>query len=232
MKRLGVLLVLLLTSSALGNSYLDSRTDYYVAARLKLGLTTASSGSLTDTAASGFFSEAVTAILPLNRGVKRLTTFTTTYHEDTYELDSTLTGILAVRWTKNDSTKSLRYLPIELWGEQEHDKTTGKPKKLHRPSFYDFTDSLIILYPAPSKFGTADTIEIMGFHRVADIDTQSTPTVIPEHYRISILYHMVYNAALAGQDPRIQFFREQLVFQLQRIGLSLTPGGAVVSSNQ
>lgn len=229
MKRLLVVLLLFATS-AFGNSYLDSRADYYVAARQKLGFPVASSGGLTDTLASAFFSEAVTAILPINKGIKRLTTFTMSSGEDTYAYDSTLIGILNVRWVKRDSSKVLHYMPMRLWGEQEHKSTIGQKRFLLRPSFYDYTDSLILLHPSPTKSGAFDTIEIMGFHRLPDADSDATPTEIQEKYRISILYHIVYNVAQSGQHPMTQLYREELNMQLKRIGLSLTPGGSVVPS--
>ena len=224
-----LLIFMVLGITAQADSWLDSRTDYYVAARVKLGLDVAESGLLNDTTASFLFNEAATAILPIHRGVKRVTSFVTSYRESMYAFDSTLVGIQSIWWAKNDSIKPLAYLPLGSWDKQTHRTTFGKTGFEARPSYYDQTDSVVIIYPPPVRT-TADTIKILGWHRLPDIDTTTAPTLIPERYRLAILYHMVWNQARARHDSRAPDFREELIFALSQIGLKLTDGGEIAKS--
>ena len=225
MKRLILLLVLLGTIPVQAASWLDARDDYAVAARVKLGIATGSTGYLSDSTASLLFNEAVTAILPVNRGIKRITKIVTSVYQDTYALDTTLIGIEGVRWTKRDSVKSLMYLPVSKWN-QPHDETGGQTSTLNRPSFYDYTDSLLVVYPCPSYPG-GDTLEVWGWHRLGNTDTDTLPTKIYERYRVAILYHMVWNFAKSRQDPRTQIFFDELQWALVNIGMKMI-GEAVV----
>lgn len=226
-----LLLFMLLASTTMADSWLDSRADYYIAARMKLGYTTASSGLLSDATGSLLFNEAATLILPINRGLKRLTTITTSYHENTYALDTTMVDIETVWIDSSGTVKVLKYLPIGLWGEQEHDDADDtRDFDLTRPSYYDYTDSVILVHPAPGQT-RVDTLTVMGWHRLPDVETATVPTVIPEMYRLSILYHMVWNQAKARHDPRTEVFKNELVMALGQIGLKLTRGGQVVADN-
>jgi len=224
-KRLILFLILLYAIPVQAASWLDARDDYAVAARVKLGIATGSTAYLSDSTASLLFNEAATLILPINRGIKRITQIVTTTYQDTYTLDTTLIGIEAVRWTKRDSSKPLVYLPVSQWS-QAHNETLDKKKTLNRPSFYDFTDSLIVLYPSPTH-PTGDTIEIWGWHRLGKTDTDTLPTQIYERYRLAILYHMVWNFAKSRQDPRAAEFKEELQLALTGIGMKMV-GEAVV----
>jgi hypothetical protein len=197
---------------------------------MKLGVTTSSSGYLNDTTGALAYNEAVTAILPINQGVKRITKIVLTYQQDTYPLDTTLIGIIGVRWSKADSAKSLRYVPVNMWAEQEHNTTIGKSGLLKRPSFYDYTDSLLVVFPPPT-LTTGDTLEVWGWHRLAHVDSNSVTTQIPEKYRVAVLYHMVWNIAKARQDPRLQLFKDELDWALANIGLKMI-GGVVVSDKK
>jgi len=229
-----VVAILLLPLVVCGNSYLDSRTDYYPAARVKLGLNVASSGGLDDTTASRLFNEAATLILPINRGIKRITEIVMTYQENTYGLDTTLVGIEAV-WTDSAyRMKSLKHLPISLWNDMVHKTAAGTDNfLLSRPSFYDYTDSQLIVGPVHTG-NRYDTLKIMGWHRLADVDTMTTPTLVPEKYRHAILYHMVWNQARARQYP--QAFVESVFLELNgelaKWRKTMTQGGAIVPTGQ
>ena len=224
-----LLFLMLLAPSVSAGSWLDTRTDYYTAARVKMGFKTTSTGALTDTAASLLWNEAVAMILPVNRGIKRLTTIVTSYRESTYALDSTLIDIEAVWFDSVGIIKPMKYLPVRFWRDQPHINADGTPNPfLARPSFFDYTDSVLIIYPTPGQT-TKDTMTVMGWHRLADVDTVTVSGVIPEMYRLAILYHMVWNHAKARGDNRVGAFKEELSLALNQIGLKLTRGGQVVA---
>jgi hypothetical protein len=229
-RKLILFLILLCAIPVQAASYLDSRTDYYSALRTKFGVITSTSGYAGTTTCSLLFNEAVVAILPINQGIKRITKIVTSYKQDTYALDTTLIGIDYVRWTKADSVKSIEYLPASMWSRQAHKTTDGQDGYLKRPSFYDRTDSLIVLFPPPTNT-TPDTIEIWGWHRHATADTDTLPTEIPERYRLSVLYHMCWNLAKARQDPRVALFSDELQWSLANIGLKMI-GEAIVSDKK
>ena len=234
MKRIvAIITVLLLAVPSFANSWLDTRDDYAVAARVKLGLAS-SSAALSDTTASLLFNEAATLILSAKKIVRRVTSITTSYHQYMYALDTTLTGIEAVWVDSAGIIKTFSYMPISSWGQQQHSQTDNTDNNtLSKPSFYDYTDSLLLIYPTPAKPNSlADTLKVLGWHRIADIDTVATPTLIPEQYRIPILYHMVWNHAKSRGDPRTPEFKEELVWALSQVGLLLTPGGNVVEATK
>ena len=225
-----LILFLLLPMTISANSWLDARADFYVAARVKLGYATANSAPLTDTTGSLLFNEAVTLILPINKGVKRVTKIVTAYHQTAYGLDSTLVDIESVFLDSSGFVKPMKYIPIGNWADQEHRGTDGgSSQNLTRTSYYDYTDSLIFIYPVPSQ-NRKDTLNIIGWHRIADVDIATVATQIPEMYRIAILYHMVWNHAKARYDKRTGVFKEELSLALGRVGLKLTPGGGVVKT--
>jgi hypothetical protein len=233
MKKLLLLFIFLLIPVGLrAADVLETWDDYSVAARRSLGYDTVSTGLLTDANARAFIRVAVIQIVPISQSRKEITSFITTYKNYTYDLDTSLTKILSVWWSKNDSIKTLLYKPISQWSLQEHKATTGDNNPLlKRPSFYDFTDSLILVYPAPSDvFG--DTIRIMGTHRIRSVLTDSTLDEIPQIYRPSVLNYITWSAANARQDSRSSSFFDLLGWSLSHLGRAIKPGGQVVPANQ
>lgn len=224
-----VVCLVLLASPLMAESWLDERGDYYEHVRVKFGLVTASSGGLSDTVASRLFNEATTLVLAVNRAVKRLTTIPTSIYENTYELDSTLIDIETVWLDSAGVVKPMKFLPVKNWHDQFHGNTDGTPNPLlSRSSYYDYTDSLIFIFPTPSQT-RIDTLNILGWHRLPDVDTVTAPTVIPEMYRLAIVYHMCWNQARARGDPREASFEREFSLALGQIRLKLGIGGLVES---
>lgn len=233
MKRILIAVLLVLVASQLmAADVLETWDDYRVAMRRKLGYDTAATGLLTDANAAAFIREAVVQIVPLVQARKQITSVVTTYKNYTYALDTTLTGILAVWWSKNDSIKVLKYVPINSWSEQEHKKTSGESVPfLQRPSFYDYTDSLLLVYPSPSlNFG--DTLRIKGLHRISSVLTDSTLSEIPQKYRMPVLNYATWVAAVARTDPHATTLFQLLNWSLSKIDMTITPGGQVVPATQ
>ena len=222
-----LVIFLLLASSVSAGSFLDTRTNYYQQTRRKLGYEIGSTGLLSDTVAHCLLSEAVSAVLTPSKGLKRLTFITTTFEQNKYALDTTMIGIEDVWWQKNDSLKILKPIPISLWDTQEHKTTKGqKLGYLKRPSFYDRTDSLLVLFPIPTQ-PVGDTLWIKGWHRFGDIDTTTSLVIIPEQFRLPILYYLTWSAADARQDSRSVRFFELLKFWLGTVDLIVNKEGQV-----
>ena len=232
MKRIFVVALLSLVSPAMAADVLETWEDYSVAARRSLGYDTVSTGLLTDANARAFIRVAVVQIVPIAQSRKEITSVVTTYKNYTYALDTSLTEILSVWWSKNDTVKTLRFMPVSRWHLQEHKKTGGgNDPLLKRPSFYDFTDSLLLVYPAPSAvFG--DTIRIMGTHRIRAVLTDSTLDEIPQIYRPAVLNYVTWSAANARQDHRSSSFFDLLGWSLAHLGRSIKPGGQVAPANK
>jgi hypothetical protein len=88
----------------------------------------------------------------------------------------------------------------------------------------------LVVYPVPSYPG-GDTLEVWGWHRLGNTDTDTLPTKIYERYRVAILYHMVWNFAKSRQDPRTEIFYNELQWALANIGMKPI-GEAVVTEKK
>ena len=201
-------IVLVLCGSVLADDFLDSREDYRIQIRRKLGFTTSSSGAATDGNLDAFVSEGVAYTMPLIRSSKQEQTFVTSYETASYALDTTTIGVEAV-WIKHrDTIKVLVPLPIAEWGEKTHEYTRGqKLSRLKRPSYYDWTDSLLYLFPVPTR---GDTVHVMGWHDLGDITTDTLLTSIPQQYRVVVLNYATWKCALANMDSRAPTFKALL----------------------
>ena len=234
MKRLTlVILILGIPGVVSAGSWLDTRAKYYTAMRMKLGYVATASGLAPTAHCSLLWSEAASIILPINKGIKKLTEVVTSYRQATYTLDSTIIDIEAVFYDSSGMLKPLEYLPIKLWGKVPHLETGGTPNpELARPSFYDYTDSVLLIYPTQTGHTWKDTLTIVAWHRLDGVDTVTVSRDIPEQYRAAILYHMVWNHAKARKDSRAEEFRAELALALSQIGLKLLAGGQVVEAGK
>lgn len=221
-----LILILLLASTVSGSTFLGTREDYYAQVRLKLGLTVAASGLLTDTAASAFLSEAIVQIVPGDGYIKKVTTISTLRGVIGYAFDTTLVSVQNVWWHKSDTVKYLIHVSGEFTEAQSHKSTIGtRDPLLRRPSYYQYTDDSLYLYPAPSL--TADNIYILGYHRIGDVTSTDTLTAIPEQYRTPILNYMVWAVSQSRGLPEANSYFQVLQWSLAKIGMKVAEGGAV-----
>jgi hypothetical protein len=237
MKRLLFLVLLVLCAGSLGaTDFLSTQDEYQTQMRRKLGSDTGSTGYLTDDNANAFIREGMFQILPITGARKQITSHVTARSTYAYRLDTTLVDIVGafLVYTEGHTVviKPLKYVPVSEWAEQEHRETGGKESEaLQRPSFYDFTDTLILICPTPfSKAG--DTIHIMGWHKMDDIDTQTNFSAIPTKYRTAILNYATWAAAFARTYPRATTLFNVLGWSLSKIGMAITSEGQVVPANQ
>ena len=230
-------LLILLCSSVQSSDYLDSLRNMQVAIRSALHFDTLATGGLTDEETQRWIQEAVVTTMPLMRGIKGVDSFVTAGNQIAYSLDSTILGITSVRWSKNDTLKLLQYVPMEQWFEvlkvvktsDEIGKTLGKLKPADkRPSFYDYIDNEIYLYPVPT-FPTGDTIKIVSWKKMTNILSDSSFTTIPTEYRVVILKYALWRAASSLEVPLAQLYYQDYIKFVSDINTSLNRKGPPVA---
>jgi hypothetical protein len=202
-----VLLLLLVPSLVIGGS-LDSTRNVRVAARRALGVDT-TGGGLTDANANYFIQEALVMHDPVLRGNVVEWVFTTTYNEYQYSIDSNIIGIISAQIEKGDVVKPLLPIPIAGWDQMKHKSTKSKKDLERYPSYYDWTDDYLFLFPVPTRENSDyDTVRVIGYRNVAEVDTIVDLSHLPERYKLAIRKYVTWQAALANSDPRTAGFEK------------------------
>ena len=205
---LRILLILLVFSlfacTASGaDEFLDSLQDYRHDIMIALGADTNSS-IFDDSTLNDFVRHSVYHLIPVTRMRQKEFSFETTYKNNRYALDTSIMEIIAVEWFNLDSLKSIIYAPKSSWYRLPTKLTKNEPEAYsRRPSYYDFTDSLIFLYPVPILI---DSIRILASTKPPDFFTQDTLEAIPIEYRDAVLKYATYLAARSRQHPLTQLF--------------------------
>lgn len=214
MKKWFIVAALLLIPALCVGGSLDSTRNVRVAARRALGIDT-TGGGLSDANANYFIQEALVMHNPLLHDNEVEWVFTTGFNEYQYSLDSNIIGISSVRFEKGDTVKALVPIPMSLWTTMPHQTTKGRGQnkeeswRLQYPSYYDWTDNYLFLYPVPTHKGSLyDTIRVIGYRNIASVDTIVDLSYLPEKYRIAIKKYVVWQAALANSDPRTAAFEK------------------------
>lgn len=202
MKRITIIVFLLLAHSAFASEWLSSFSQ--MRSLVRSALNTSGTTYVSDSTLNEFIREAIVTINPQLRGEREVKSFTTSHSQNTYALDTLTIDIISVEWSYNDTIKSLVYVPRSQWGEQTHKETKDKSGYEKRPSFYDFTDSLIFLYPTPTK--TGDTIKVLGVQRLTGMDTLTSLLAMPEAYRVAILKHVIWRLSSSKQHPLTEMY--------------------------
>lgn len=200
-----ILVAILLCPSAFAGQYLSTFSAVRAQARAKLNVSS-SSAYLTDSTANQYIREGIIFINPMVMYDKEVKTFTSTFKQNTYSLDTMMIGVISVEFSKNDSVKTLKYVPRDMWFDQYPRSTVGEKGWEKFPAFFDYSDDQIFIYPTPTRVG--DTMKIYGWQRVGDIDTVSTLAKLPEAYRIAVMWYVIKEAAKARTDPRTASFEQ------------------------
>lgn len=231
MKRLIPLLAMLFIcgSVSAADDILDSLIDYEVQVKMYLDVDTTNTTYITTGVLDHFIREAIITTMPMIRGDKSSWTFITTYRQSTYSLDSTFLGVTSVEWSKNDSIKSLIYVPKGVWYQQEHRSVLGQEDQyMKRPSFFDHTDAQIHLYPVPII--TGDTIRIYGWQKMGNIADTAVFSGIVQAYRIPVLRCAAWLVAMSKQHPNADRFKANWLESMQMVNGALNRGGDVVEN--
>jgi hypothetical protein len=202
-KRLLLTLALVLAAShaqGAAGALLDSIRCYEVQVKVKLDIDSTNTTYVSTGALDRLIREAIIEVMPLIKGNKSVWTTVTTLKQNTYSLDSTTVGVAAVEWSKNDSVKTLIFVPRDQWHQREHKSTLGQPGWDARPSYYDNSDDQLFIHPPPWIVG--DTLKVTGWQKVTGIDAGVDFTSIKSAFRVAVVNCAAWKVAESKQDPR------------------------------
>jgi hypothetical protein len=208
MKRLllFVILMFLVTPLYAADLFLDDFQHYRHKIRTALGMDT-SSTALADTTINDLVREAVYHIIPTTQFRAREFTFATTYKNSKYALDTAIMEIISVEWFEKDSIKTMIYAPRNIWYSLPLKLTSTESEAYsRRASYYDYTDSLIFIYPIPIE--ADDSIRILASTQLVDT-LINHPEVIPIEFRDAVLKYATYLAARSRSHPLTPVFWQE-----------------------
>lgn len=208
-KKFLVLSLVLLGVAALAADYMDSFSAYRSQIRRALGVDVTNTTYLSDSTANEFLREGVMTVTPQIGGDRSIdTTFRTAFWKSNYKLDTFTMGVRAVAISKNDTTKGLLYVPMSLWYQQEHKTTTGQQDNyLKRPSYWDYFDNTLWIYPPPTIAG--DTLRIFTWKKPRYISDTTNLTALHPMARLAVLKYAIWQAAQARQHPMAGAFKSE-----------------------
>jgi len=216
MKRLILIAVLLVFAASVSAAdFMDSFAEYQTQIRLNLGVTATNTSYAADTTLNRVIRLSAIHINNLLKTYKTINEFVTVYHDGSYDLDSVI-GVIYVEWSKNDSVKALVYAPKGQWYQLEVQEIASQKDYKKRPSYYDFVDGTLYLFPAPVIAG--DTIRVTGWEKIGNISAAASLTDIKQRYRTAVLAYATYRMALSRTHPSTQLFKgdyEEAVISLK-----------------
>ena len=227
MKKL--LLVLFLMSqfvTSYSADYAGNFAGYRAQVKNAFDVSTSNSTWVTDTVLNDLIRQGIIAVSPIIQARKKTYVTTTTYRVGTYNLDSAVVGVTDVYWSKNDSLKTLVYAPKEKWYQVETGLAGVGVGYNSRPSYYDWIDGKLFLYPVPARNG--DTIKYEAYCKVSDISAKDSLLQIPQVYRTAVIDYVVYRVALSKQSPLLDAYYRNYVESIQNINNSLNSRGIPV----
>ena len=216
MKRL-LVLFLILCSGAQGAGLFDDFTSVNAQVRAKLGLAATDTVTISDTVIHQFAREALLTINVNFQGTVKRDTLYPTFYENTYQLDSLAAEVISVFWQKEDSFKSLIYLPKNQWYEQKVKLLKGKEGFERRPSFYDVEviDSatvLLVLFPTPAI--PVDSTFIVSYVALtANIRTTASLS-IRRNLQLAVVNYAAYLCALHLSSPKAEVLYRDFLFSI------------------
>ena len=170
-----------------------------------LGLDITSS-AIADTTLNEYVRRAVLQIIPLLKPRFIEDSIVTTANDNIYSLDTLTLGISSVQWRTKDSVKSLIYAPRAIWYQLSVNPNLASEENPYnkRPSYYDYADSLLFLYPIPTI--TSDTFWIMSWYKLPAAVSTDSLFQIPIQYRPAVLRYATYLAGRSRQHPLTEIF--------------------------
>ena len=211
-----VIIFFLFTVVSHSANYLDSFSSYRSQVKTALNVSTSDVTYLADTTLNQLIREGVNEIIPMVQAKKQTFSDTTLARKGAIALDSLAVGVRYVYWSKNDSVKTLLYVPKEQWYQLEVKILNVNDKENpynNRPSYYDYDESYIYLYPVP--YITGDTIKYDAFSKIKNISAVTALSDIPVQYRNVILKYVIFKAAESKQHPLTQQFEKNYLTSAQ-----------------
>lgn len=167
---LTVIFVLFATVAFSAEDYLDSLQEYSAVISQNLNISTSSS-SCPDSMKFRSVRSAAIVVAQAIYGNFVLDTVVATANDYDYGIDSVL-KIKYVTFKNTDTVLPLTYAPMVEWRNLKIKKTlSGQAGALAHPSFYDWDNGYLFLYPTPS---VADTFIVYGYGKLINIIGDST----------------------------------------------------------
>ena len=203
--------------------FVDGLSEYRAQVKAQLGVSESSSEYVSDSVLNRLIRGAIVKVMPIVKANKEQFTIVTTANTGGYNLDSTVVGVLDVGWRKNDTLKSFLYAPKSKWYEFEVKTALGKDGYEKRPSYYEYIDGRLFLYPIPVISG--DTIVVDAYTKLENISTASSLSGIPSYYRTAILDYVAYMVAMSKQHPLTDVYYKNYVESVQAINQRINGRG-------
>jgi len=209
---------LVLCCSTQGAGLFEDFTSVNAQVRGKLGLAATDTVTISDTVIHQFAREALLTINVNFQGIVKRDTLYPSYYQNTYELDSLTAEVISVFWQKQDSLKSISYLPKGQWYEQKVELLKGKEGFEVRPSFYDveFIDSatvLLLLFPTPVI--PLDTIFIVSYVAFTpDIRTTTSLSGLNRRLQTPVVNLTAYLCAVHLSSPKAEMLYRDFLFSI------------------
>ncbi len=217
MKRL-LSLFLILCCSTQAAGLFDDFTSVNAQVRAKLGLAATDTVTISDTVIHQFAREALLTNNVNFQGTVKRDTLYPSYFQNTYELDSLTAEVISVFWQKQDSFKSLIYLPKNQWYEQKVELLKGKTGYELRPSFYDveIIDSatvLLVLFPTP-VIPVDSTFIVSYVSFTPDIGTTTSLSALRRGLKVAVCNYTAYLCALHLSSPKAEMLYRDFIFSI------------------
>jgi len=217
MKKLLILFLALCYSTQAAGLFEDF-TSVNAQVRAKLGLAATDTVTITDTIINQFAREALLTVNVNFQGTVKRDTLYPTFNQNTYQLDSLTAEVISVFWQKQDSFKSLIYLPKNQWYEQTVKALKGKAGFEVRPSFYDveIIDSatvLLVLFPTPVVI--LDSTFIVNYVSFTpDIGTTTSLSDLRRGLKVAVANYTAYLCALHLSSPKAEMLYRDFLFSI------------------
>jgi len=217
MKRL-LFMFLILCCSTQAAGLFEDFTSVNAQIRGKLGLAATDTMTISDTVIHQFTREALLTINVNFQGTIKRDTLYPTFNQNTYALDSLTAEVISVFWQKQDSFKSLIYLPKNQWYEQKVKLLKGKKGFELRPSFYDveIIDSstvLLVLFPTPViVLDSTFIVSYLSF--TPDIRNTTSLSALRRSLQVAVVNLTAYLCALHLSSPKAEMLYRDFLFSI------------------
>lgn len=225
-KILGLILVLFLVGAdARSADYMDSLGKVESLVKQNLGMQSNTSG-LADSLVALYVREGLVVLAPAVATRPFRDTITTTQYLMDYSLDSQMIEITKAFWKKKDTLVPVRYLPSDSFDYKFGASYTlaGKTGILAHPSYFDWVQGRMTLYPVP--YITGDTIIIDGLAKIKNVmlDTGLMTQIAVSYRPLIAAYATMRCASSLGRDDKAAWWFQQLQFMSQALDITINWG--------
>lgn len=210
--------------------YADSFSEYRIQIKNNLNVKITNTTWISDSTLNDFIRASIIKVSPIVRSNKTQFKFTTRNLIGSYSLDTTVVGVIDVAWSSNNYLKVMMYAPKSIWYTFENKSTIdGKDVYAKRPSYYDYIDGTLFLYPVPTT--TGDTVVIDAYTKITSLSASDNLDDIPQVYRTAIVDYATYLAARSKQHPDRAMYYQNYLESVQLINQSVNRRGLSVEKS-